>query len=151
MGADATAPGAEKGAGVEPKAKRYTVLVIDDNPWESQFTEMILKNIPEVAGYKLFPTGWEAFNYLDVCRISGSPPDFILVDLLLEDMNGFAWIEHFQAEYNRDFPACRIFMFTNSVLDQDREKALSYPVVKAFIHKPLTVAKFDALIRPLLP
>ncbi len=81
------------------KNKGCSLLVVDDNPWENQFTEMILRDIPDVAGYRFFAAGWQAFNYLDVCRTGGTFPDVILVDLLMEDMTGFAWIEHFEREF----------------------------------------------------
>lgn len=84
-------------------------MIVDDNPWENQYTRLVLKLIPMVEGYKFFQTGWEAFNYLDICRKSGSCPDVILVDLKLGDMSGFSWVEHFEQAFRQDFAASHTF------------------------------------------
>jgi CheY-like chemotaxis protein len=136
---------------VAHKEKGCTLVVVDDNPWENQYTEMILRHIKDVTAHKFFPSGWQAFNYLDVCRSSGTYPDVILVDLLMEDMTGFDWIEHYEREYGNDFAGCLLFVCSHSQLEDDRKKAISYASVKGFLPKPLTPEKFNAYIRPLLP
>ncbi|CAA9247801.1 MAG: hypothetical protein AVDCRST_MAG56-1776 [uncultured Cytophagales bacterium] len=151
MRATAPGPDAEEEKPVSRKEKGYTLVVVDDNPWENQFTEMILRDITDVAGYRFFSMGWQAFNYLDVCRAGGTFPDVILVDLLMEDMTGFAWIEHFERELWPAFPDCLVFVFSHSALESDRAKAATYSSVRAFLPKPLTPSTFDAYIRPLLP
>jgi CheY-like chemotaxis protein len=151
MRATASGPDAEEEKPVSRKDKGYSLVVVDDNPWENQFTEMILGDIKDVASYRFFATGWQAFNYLDVCRAGGTFPDVILVDLLMEDMTGFAWIEHFERELWPAFPACLVFVFSRSALESDWVKASGYASVRAFLPKPLTPEKFDASIRPLLP
>ncbi|MBD0304537.1 MAG: response regulator [Tolypothrix sp. T3-bin4] len=151
MRAVASAPGAGEEKIVIQKNKGCSLVVVDDNPWENQFTEMILRDIPDVAGYRFFAVGWQAFNYLDVCRAGGTFPDVILVDLLMEDMTGFAWIEHFEREFWPAFPGCLVFVYSHSALESDRVRASGYSSVRAFLPKPLTPATFDARIRPLLP
>ncbi len=69
----------------------------------------------------------------------------------MEDMTGFAWIEHFEREFWPAFPGCLLFVYSHSALESDRAKASGYPSVRAFLPKPLTSATFDAQIRPLLP
>ncbi len=136
---------------MEQKEKGCSLVVIDDNLWENQYTEMVLRHIKYVTTYKLFPSGWQAFNYLDVCRSSSTSPDVIIVDLWMVDMTGFEWIEHYEREYGKDFPKCLLFVCSHSPLEEDRQRATSYASVKAFLPKPFTPEKFNAYIRPLLP
>jgi CheY-like chemotaxis protein len=150
MRAIASGPDDEGKKPVSPREKGCSLVVVDDNPWENQFTEMILRDIGDVTGYRFFATGWQAFNYLDVCRAGGTFPDVILVDLLMEDMTGFAWIEHFEREFWPAFPACLVFVFSHSARESDQIKVSGHPSVRAFLSKPLTPEKFDACIRPLL-
>src|SRR3984957_9747738 len=75
-------------------------------------------------------------------------PDYILLDINMPIMNGWEFLDEYKRLNIDPVGKCKIFIISSSVFSNDINKARSYPLVKDFISKPLSVEKikemFDA-------
>src|ERR1700722_10929740 len=75
-------------------------------------------------------------------------PDYILLDINMPIMNGWEFLDEYKRLNIDHVGKCKIFIISSSVFSNDINKARSYPLVKDFISKPLSVEKikemFDA-------
>jgi CheY-like chemotaxis protein len=96
-------------------AKEETILIVDDTPTNLRLLSQMLTKL----GYKLraATSGTHALE-----SIRSSPPDLILLDVMMPEMNGYEVCEHLKAdERTRDIPI--IFI---SALDATEDKVRTF-------------------------
>ena len=107
--------------------KNYTVLHLDDNPVFLNMTKSLFENQKDIIYDGVFTTK-EAFSH-----IQNSPPDLVLVDLMLEKEGdptpGVQFIEQVKEQY----PKTRMFVLTAYKPNDLREKLSNY--VNKYIQK----------------
>ena len=69
--------------------------------------------------------------------------DVIFLDINMPRMNGFEFLESATREFGDSFARMFVVMLTTSKNPQDEERAWSYPAVRDFIDKPLSVEKVE--------
>jgi CheY-like chemotaxis protein len=72
-------------------------------------------------------------------------PDFILLDINMPIMNGWEFLDEYKRLNIDPLGKTKIFIISSSVFSNDINKARSYPLVKSFISKPLSVEKIKEL------
>ncbi len=72
-------------------------------------------------------------------------PDYILLDINMPIMNGWEFLDEFKRLNLDPLGKCKIYIISSSVFSNDINKARSYPLVKSFISKPLSVEKIKEL------
>jgi len=72
-------------------------------------------------------------------------PDFIFLDINMPIMNGWEFLEEYQRLNIDPLGKSKIFIISSSVFSNDINRAKSYPIVKSFISKPLSVEKIKEL------
>ncbi len=89
--------------------------------------------------------GQLAIDYIkDLVENHEQLPQLVLVDINMPILNGWEFIEAFEAlnlEVKND-----MYMLSSSVYENDIEKAKSYKSVKGFISKPLSIDRLKELI-----
>ena len=93
-----------------------TILIIDDNESDRRLLDKLLADDPRyrVQLASDGKSGWES--------IQQSPPDAIILDLLLPDMDGFTILENLHADETlRDIP---VILVTGAELNAEQEAAL---------------------------
>lgn len=121
------------------------IFILDDDQIHNDLNEILLNSM-DITDIDVRTTGKEAMTYLEECSRSDIFPLLMFVDLNLTGMNGFEFIEHFEKNYRVKCPYVRIVMLTNSILDDDRTRALEYDSVLDFLSKPLSVKKMKELL-----
>ncbi len=112
----------------------YRIYVVDDDPVMQQIISSALENKYEVKGFcKAKPA---------IASIENNPPDLILLDICLPDMNGIEALREIRALY----PEVLVIMITAS---SDITTAISAMKLGAYDYmvKPINVATLEISIR----
>ncbi len=115
-------------------------LVIDDDP----IARMIVEKNLRLAGFKeeilMVPDGRKAMELLKTLK----PEDTkIILDLNMPIMNGFDLMDEVMESGETSW---EIHILTSSSLEVDKDKCLTYPMVKGFIVKPVRLSVIKELI-----
>jgi CheY-like chemotaxis protein len=109
-----------------------TVLIIDDDKINNFICEsLIITCSPENKPLSIT----NAYEGLDYIAKNASDIHYLLLDLILKEMDGFQFIEELNArniKYN--FP---IYMISSSIDAEDITKSKNVPQIKKYLIKPL--------------
>lgn len=126
-------------------SSKINLLVIDDD----DINIFIISKIVEKTGYDVEicakHNGQLAIDYIkDLLSENQNLPDLVLIDINMPILNGWEFIEAFEA---LDLKADNdMYMLSSSVYENDIEKAKSYKSVKGFISKPLSIDRLKELL-----
>ncbi|SOD20525.1 response regulator [Pedobacter xixiisoli] len=126
-------------------SSKINLLVIDDD----DINIFIISKIVEKTGYDVEicakHNGQLAIDYIkDLLSDNQNLPDLVLIDINMPILNGWEFIEAFEA---LDLKADNdMYMLSSSVYENDIEKAKSYKSVKGFISKPLSIDRLKELL-----
>jgi len=126
------------------------LLVVDDDELAALTIAPVVAQVPEIAHYHIEPGGWEALDYLANCMAHQEFPNLILLDLNMPGMHGFDFVEHYERKFYNQHLNTAIIVFSNSTLKKDRQKALQFKSVKAYLNKPLSGNKLKDVLNPAL-
>ncbi|RZK49643.1 MAG: response regulator [Pedobacter sp.] len=125
--------------------KKLQLLVIDDD----DINIFIIRKIVEKTGVPIEMVsrnnGQQAIDYLkDAIASQLDLPQLVLIDINMPVMNGWEFIEAYQ-DLNIEQPV-NMYILSSSVYENDIEKTKTYPLVKGFISKPLSMERLNELI-----
>ena len=106
------------------------IAVVDDETANVQLLQRILKleGYTDVSGYT------DPREFLDTCRIL--PPDLVLLDLMMPEVNGFEVLKRFQENVD-DFDYRPVMIITSDDDRDTKQKALSSGA-RDFLAKPVS-------------
>lgn len=124
---------------------KLNLLVVDDD----DINLFIIKKIVEKTGFDIDmvsrSNGQQAIDYINEAIAQNNPlPKMILIDINMPVMNGWEFIEAYEAltiEHKVD-----MYILSSSVYENDIEKTKSYKAVKGFISKPLSMERLTELV-----
>ncbi|MBC7616509.1 MAG: response regulator [Pedobacter sp.] len=124
---------------------KLNLLVVDDD----DINLFIIKKIVEKTGFDIDmvarSNGQQAIDYINEAIVQNNPlPKMILIDINMPVMNGWEFIEAYEAlaiEHKVD-----MYILSSSVYENDIEKTKSYKAVKGFISKPLSMERLTELV-----
>ncbi|MES2650386.1 MAG: response regulator [Bacteroidota bacterium] len=125
---------------------KLNLLVIDDD----DINVFIIKKIVEKTGFDIEMVarnnGQQAIDYINETIAQNNPlPRLVLIDINMPVMNGWEFIEAYEAlgiEQKVD-----MYILSSSVYENDIEKTKSYKAVKGFISKPLSMERLTELVK----
>ncbi len=114
----------------------HKVHIIDDDDISMYLTSMVL----EEAGFGCeIHTYHSAEEALQTLPLKGATPlpEVILLDLNMPAKSGWDFLDALRPHEQQLMGKLDVFILTSSIASSDKERSLSYPLVRGFIHKPL--------------
>ena len=122
-----------------------TLTLVDDDDIFVFLTTKIIEQTNLVDLIKVFGNGLDAINFLKENKNNvDALPGIILLDLSMPIMNGWEFIEAYQMINIQQ--SVDMYILSSSVYENDIEKTKSYPLVKGFISKPLSIDRLKELV-----
>ncbi len=126
----------------------FPFIVIDDNPVDLMIIEKLLSIGGVSQNIRKFSKGTEALVYIDE---HGSVVEHtvILLDMMMPEMDGFAFLDQFEALPTETKRKYSIYMLSSSIDPKDISRAGQNVNLNGFINKPLDVEALKATIATL--
>ena len=113
------------------------ILVVDDTPAN-------VKLLVDVLGAKGFVTSAAVNGEEALAKIAAAPPDLVLMDIQLPDINGIEAFERIRADPGT--AAVPVVAFTASVTPTDRNR-ITQAGFSGFVSKPIELKQFLATVK----
>jgi len=129
------------------ESKPVSVLLVDDDEINNFISIKLIKKAIENTAISACLNGRFAIDELvNIQKHDPSLlPDFILLDINMPIMNGWEFLDEYKRLNIDPEGKSKIFIISSSVFSNDINKARSYPLVKNFISKPLSVEKIKEM------
>lgn len=123
------------------------LLLIDDDEITNFAVDAILSQVKTIESYEIKDNGWDALEFLQARQRTDRFPDLIFVDLNMPEMDGFEFIERYEAIFWSQHQTTKINVLSSSLSEKDRQRSLNYPCVSEYTYKPLTEQKLTAIVQ----
>ncbi len=122
-------------------------LLIDDDDIISVIHPATIQRAISDSDIEITPSGYEAIALIDeLIELQEAPPNYIFLDINMPEISGFEFLDRL-TETELDFlKDSKIIMLSSSVNQKDIERAKTYPMIRDFISKPLTVEYIRELV-----
>src|SRR5471030_1088456 len=124
-----------------------SILLVDDDEINNFISIKLIRKAVDNADIKACLNG--RFAIEDLAKIQKNDPDrlpdYILLDINMPIMNGWEFLDEYKRLNIDPSGKSKIFIISSSVFSNDINKARSYPLVKSFISKPLSVEKIKEM------
>jgi CheY-like chemotaxis protein len=124
-----------------------SILLVDDDEINNFISIKLIKKALLTTEIMACLNGKYAIDQLvDIQRKDPAKlPDYILLDINMPIMNGWEFLDEYKRLNIDPLGKSKIFIISSSVFSNDINKARSYPLVKSFISKPLSVEKIKEM------
>jgi CheY-like chemotaxis protein len=122
-------------------------LLIDDDDIISVIHPATIQRAISDSDIEITPSGTEALALIDeLIHYGESAPNYIFLDINMPEISGFEFLDRL-TDVEREFlKDSKIIMLSSSVNQQDIERAKTYPMIRDFVSKPLTVEYIRDLV-----
>lgn len=121
-------------------SKLDCVLLIDDDKATNFYHSIIVEEECSPVHIQTVNSAKEALDFL-LCKGGGAEipkPGIIFLDINMPGMNGWDFLNKYNELSGEIQDKAVVAMLTTSHNPDDRERAAEIPIVKEFVHKPLT-------------
>jgi CheY-like chemotaxis protein len=134
-------------------AKSVSILLVDDDEINNFISVKLIKKTLLNTEIRTCLNGKFAIDQLVEIQQNDPAdlPDYILLDINMPIMNGWEFLEEYERLKIDPKGKTKIYIISSSVFNNDINKAKSYPLVKDFVSKPLSVDKIKDLLGLLSP
>ncbi len=122
-------------------------LIIDDNEIDRLITSRLL-NSKGVTDIHAVQSGPEAIAWIKDHVDNAGQKLIILVDIMMPEMDGFQFMEAFEALDASFKKITQVFMLSSTLDPRDIERVENHKTVKELLSKPLSVSKLSTLVGP---
>lgn len=129
-------------------SKSVSILLVDDDEINNFISVKLIKKIMLNTEIKTCLNGKFAIDLLLEIKATAPDemPEYILLDINMPIMNGWEFLEEYDRLNIDPSGKTKIYIISSSVFNNDIVKAKSYPVVRDFISKPLSVDKIKDML-----
>jgi CheY-like chemotaxis protein len=124
-----------------------TVFLIDDDPISNIIHQSLFRKHHWSVTTVVFETGLAALGALEAAAISppGSFPDVILLDVEMPAYDGWDFLREYAGLPPRFTDSCLLYLLSSGINPFSIQKAQTYPLVKSYLTKPLTLANLNQI------
>lgn len=112
-------------------------IVVDDSKLDCFIAEKIIKNTGRAETVNTFQQATDALVFIKTL-VPATIPSIVFVDIQMPVMNGFEFVEAFEALPENIRQGYSIYMLSSSINENDIAKVKGYQSVRQFLNKPLT-------------
>lgn len=118
---------------------KYSAMIVDDSPTDRYLLRRYLQKTEMITEIIEAENGEDALKrFIDYrgkkeTLPDGFPPALLFLDINMPKLNGFEFLEKFEALQEEH--SVVIMMFTSSASKEDKEKAFSFSNVKDYLEK----------------
>lgn len=131
------------------KKKLSCILLIDDNPDDNRFHQIIIKKMGITDSIQIVQNGLEAIEFLK--KDSEVIPELIFLDINMPKMNGWEFLGAYKDLNIKQKAKALIVMLTTSTNPDDEKKAKEIQEVMDFQPKPLSVESLTTILEKYFP
>lgn len=122
-------------------------MVLEDDDIFMELNNKIIAKSGLASTVDSFDYAQAGLDHLNRLAAEGKPfPDFILLDLRMPIINGFEFLEKLKVFPGEKLEGTKIHLLTSSLDEHDIERAFTYPNVRGFHSKPLSLKKLQAMV-----
>lgn len=125
---------------------KCTFLVIDDSYIDRLVCSMLIKREFETTDVHEMTSARNAIEWLRAWNAPSPSSLVIMLDIMMPEMNGFEFLEHFDKLDTQVKDASTIFMLSSTLDDKDVARAETHPYVKKLLSKPLSAKELKSLL-----
>lgn len=123
--------------------KKYkTIMLIDDNEIDNLINQKIVEASNICENIFSHTGGKSAIEFLKnmekITSAIEALPEVIFLDIDMPLMDGFQFLDEFEALTDSTKTHCKIVMLTSSINPQDFNRSKKYENVKLYLNKPLS-------------
>lgn len=132
--------------------KLEKVICVDDDPIALLLSKLVLAKSDFAAQVITAANGEIAIQYLERPEViaennSSLNPLVILLDLNMPVMDGWEFLEQFSTTlYSQHYKAAKVILLSSSIDPNDIERSKDFPMVSAFLPKPLTKEMLQTIL-----
>lgn len=129
-----------------------SVLLVDDDPAATFINKVFIRNLPLDVEVYSATDGKDALDLLDEMSISLNGeqsfiPCLLILDISMPVMDGWEFLDAYTQRYSQEIKnKITIVVTTMSEDERDIIKASNNPMIKEFVHKPLSDEKLFEIV-----
>jgi CheY-like chemotaxis protein len=126
--------------------KIKTLYIIDDDEIMVYLSRTLIDQTDFFERCEVFNSAQAALGHIhEFITNDRKLPDVILLDINMPVMDGWEFLDELEKlAWSTPIP---IFIFSSLIDNASKERMLSYPFVKGYIQKPLTIIKLNKILR----
>lgn len=119
-------------------AKSY--LLVDDDKIINFIHTKVINTIDNQSVIYDYQSSVLALDFIKTTIEQNNPlPEYIFIDINMPEISGLMMVAEMNSLGNEHFKNSKVFVVSSTLDNRDKDKALSYPFVTAFVSKPLTI------------
>lgn len=121
------------------ETKEMDFVLIDDNEIDLFLHERVLRLQGISSRIHPFSAGSKALTYLELFRDNPDsyPETIILLDLMMPEMDGFDFLDHFENFPKKLLDKTRVFIVSSSLDFGDMSRSEAHHLIEKILRKPL--------------
>jgi len=122
-------------------------LLIDDDDIISVIHPATIQRAISDSDIEITPSGTEAIALIhELMHYGETAPDYIFLDINMPEISGFEFLDRLTVAELDFLKESKIIMLSSSLNQQDIDRAKTYPMIRDFVSKPLTVEYIRNLV-----